>query len=276
MWRLMAVIGVCAAAVAMARGSEAKAPAGKPLRLLFVGNSYTFYNDLPRLVAALLQTTGRKVEIGEYLAGSRTLMNHWNENLGVPSDPKHNSPAKEEAARKGGFDKLLAQGPWDYVVLQGHSRDALDGEPWEFRKYAGLFAEKIRKASPETKVLFYMTWARQDQPQEQPIITKAYLEVAKANAAAAAPVGEAWKDSLAARPDLVLHITDKKHPTAAGSYLAGCVFYATITGQSPVGLPAKIDGIRQLSGPTYDLKAADARFLQDIAAKTMERMKAGE
>jgi hypothetical protein len=277
---LLGFVAIGAVAAGLARAAEIQSQDKKPLRILFVGNSYTQVNSLDRLVKALLESQGQKVEIGGYLAGGRSLMAHWNENLGtVPQgsakDEKAAAAAKASAARKGQFDQLLnEQGPWDYVVLQGQSRDTLDGEKWEFRKYAGLFVEKIRKANPQTKVLFYLTWARQHLPEEQATITKTYLEVARQHDALAAPVGEAWKDAFAARPGLVLHMADQSHPNAMGSYLAGCVFYATITGRSPVGLPGKVAAIQGKDGkPVYDLSDADAKFLQETAWKTVQRVK---
>jgi hypothetical protein len=267
--------------VTAVRGGEAKAPDKKPLRILFVGNSYTQVNSLQRLIPAMIESQGQTVEIGQFMAGGRSLKGHWTENLGATPAPKDENAAKDAkdakaaADRKGQFDKLLGEnGPWDFVVLQGQSRDTLDGEKWEFRKYAGLFVEKIRKAQPDARIIFYLTWARQHLPEEQATITKTYLEVARQHNALVAPVGEAWKDAFAARKDLALHLSDKSHPNPMGTYLAGCVFYATITGKTPVGLPAKIEGIKSAAGLTFDLKPDEAKFLQEIAWKTVERVKA--
>jgi hypothetical protein len=287
MKRLTVSLAVLALGVAMAaavRGGEAKAPDKKPLRILFVGNSYTYVNSLQRLMPVMLESQGRKVEIGEFLAPGRSLKGQWTDNLGTDPAPEDEKAAKDAKAgkaakagadRKGQFDKLLSEkGPWDFVVLQGQSRDTLDGEKWEFRKYAGLFVEKIRKAQPDAKIIFYLTWARQHLPEEQATITKTHLEVARQHNALVAPVGEAWKDALAARKDLALHSPDKSHPNPMGTYLAGCVFYATITGKTPVGLPAKVEGLKSAGRPTFDLKPEDAKFLQEIAWKTVERVKA--
>ncbi|MCX5683264.1 MAG: DUF4886 domain-containing protein [Planctomycetota bacterium] len=287
MKRLTISLAALALGVAMAAvvgGEDAKAPDKKPLRILFVGNSYTQVNSLQRLIPALLESQGQKVEIGQFLAGGRSLKGHWTENLGTaaapaddkaPKDANAEKAAKAVADRKGQLDKLLdAKESWDFVILQGQSRDPLDGEKWEFHKYAGLFVEKIRKAQPDAKIIFYLTWARQNLPEEQATITKAYLEVARQHNTLVAPVGEAWKDAFAARKDLVLHASDKSHPNPMGTYLAGCVFYATITGKTPVGLPAKIEGLKSGAGLTFDLKPEDAKFLQETAWKTVERVKA--
>jgi len=248
----------------------------KETRILFVGNSYTQFNNLPQLVSAMLATSGRKVLVGQYLYGGTSLKQHWNHNLGVLEEPEKKDPnaAKKLLARKGQFDALLnRKGSWDCVILQGHSRDALIKE-FEFPKYARLFAEKVRQADPNIKVMFYLTWARQNLPDDQAAITKAYVEAAKENKALAAPVGEAWKAAFAARQELVLHTPDKSHPDIMGSYLAGCVFYACITGRSPVGLPGRLPapGTDERQGKGLcDLKAEDARFLQEVAWRTVQR-----
>lgn len=249
-----------AGAVACAKGAR------KPVRILFVGNSYTFVNDLPALIQAFLESKGQKAEVGRYLVGGASLRDHWHHNEGTEA-PKPGVPPAP--ARKGGLDKLLKeQGPWDFVVLQGQSQEALAAQPCEFGAYAAKLVAKIREVQPATKTVFYMTWARQHLPAQQAEITKTYAEAAKAHKALLAPAGEAWKEALGAREGLVLHQADKSHPSPRGTYLTGCVFYATLTGQSPVGLPAR-PGI---GGKTpFDLPEEEAKFLQETAWKTVRR-----
>lgn len=78
-----------------------------------------------------------------------------------------------------------------------------------------------------------------------------------------APVGNAWEAALKADKKLVLHTSDKKHPTATGTYLAACVFYATIYGKSPEGLPGSIG----------KLADEEARAMQAIGWKTVQAEK---
>ena len=75
-----------------------------------------------------------------------------------------------------------------------------------------------------------------------------------------APVGNAWQAALQSDPKLILHDKDHKHPNATGTYLAACVFYATIFGQSPEGLPGEIGG----------LTSGEAQRLQAIAWKSVQ------
>jgi hypothetical protein len=268
--RLAILAGFVLASVAGV-AAEPAAPAAKPVRILFVGNSHTDVNDLPNMVKGLLESKGRKAEVARYTVGGASLRDHWHHNEGTPA-PKPAVPAAP--ARKGGLDKLLKeQGPWDFVVLQGQSQEALAGQPCEFDAYAAKLVAKIREAQPDAKPVFYMTWARQHIPAQQAEITKTYAEAARANKALLAPAGEAWKEALAARENLVLHAPDKSHPAARGTYLTACVFYAVLTGESPVGLPAKVEPARAGGKPMVDLPEEEATFLQETAWKTVQQMK---
>src|SRR5215216_2269984 len=71
-----------------------------PLHVLFIGNSYTFVNNLPRLVAALAANEARPLQTESVTEGGATLKLHW---------------------QKGDALRAIRQGHWDYVVLQEHS-----------------------------------------------------------------------------------------------------------------------------------------------------------
>ena len=274
----LAALALAFASLGAAEPAHPKAEGEKPVRILFIGNSYTMVHDLPAHVEAFLESKGRKAEVGRYLAGGTSLRDHWYHNEGTEAPKPTLAPAP---ARKGELDKLLVeQGPWDYVVLQGQSVEALPGQPREFDKYAAKLVAKIRAAQPEAKPVFYLTWARQDMPEQQAEITKAYAATAKANKALLVPAGEAWKDAFAAREGLVLHEADRSHPNPKGTYLTACVFHAVLTGESPVGLPARMES-RKEDGktkgregkPLCDVPAEEAKFLQEVAWKTAQRFK---
>ena len=101
-------------------------------------------------------------------------------------------------------------------------------------------------------------------------IDGAYFDHGQGTERPVAPVGMAWKKALAADPKLVLHQPDKSHPNPTGSYLAACVFYATLFDKSPVGLPGELKkGNRVLVRVAPDEAAA----LQKIAWQTVQEMK---
>jgi hypothetical protein len=224
------------------------ATAKKPLRVLFIGNSYTFFNGgMGTLVQSLASAVkgGRRLEFVEVTKGGQTLEGHWAEGKALAE------------IRKGG---------WDFVVLQEHSlRPIQDRE--KMYAYAKRFDAEIRKVGAKT--VFYETWARKNRPEMQSGLDAAYTGLAKEVAALVAPAGLAWQAALKVKPDLSLHIADLSHPTPAGSYLNACVFYETFFGRSPEGLPRTI---RNAAGKVLvDLSESDATLLQHAAFETCGR-----
>ncbi len=259
-----------------------------PLRVLFIGNSYTSVNDLPGMVAALADAAGgRKIEAGRRLVGGCTLERHVKET--------------------GAVDKIREQ-KWDVVVLQEQSLRPVVGRGLMFQ-YARVLDAEIKKQGAKT--VFYLTWARQHIPAMQegadpataPDYVKAmhgvsgagktidqetwfgqqkaglagglngaYLEIAKELGAGVAPVGIAWKMALAVEPPFVLHRSDKSHPNPTGTYLAACVFYATLLKANPVGLPGEIQrGDKVLA----DIPEDQAKRLQEIAWAAVKKSPGG-
>ena len=220
-----------------ARPSQADDDA-KPIRVLFIGNSYTFVNDLPAMIAELAK------------AGHQRPFEHSQETPGGCSFEKHWQDGKAVAK--------IAGGGWDMVVLQEQSQRPLTDRARMF-EFARKLDGEIQKQ--KAKTLLYQTWARQDAPEKQAELSKAYLDLGKELQARVAPVGMAWEKALKEQPTLVLHSADKSHPSKAGTYLAACVFYAVLYGKSPEGLPGKIGG----------LSDEEAKKLQTIAWETVQK-----
>lgn len=233
------------------------------LRVLFIGNSYTYFNNLPQLVSELSLSAkqGKPIEAKMVAIGGATLKSLWEE---------------------GSALEAIKQEEWDYIVLQEQStlgpariiNGALQiNDPKTFHEYARLFNAEIRKAGAQT--ILYMTWPRQNRPEMQETLTDAYLSIGKELEAIVSPVGLAWEAVLKDQPQFALYMQDKSHPAPAGSYLTACVFYATIYGQSPEGLtgrilgsPINMAGLIKADEPKSELvnlNVADASFLQKKA-----------
>ena len=217
------------------------------LRVLFLGNSFTQFNGgIALALRELARSAGRQPQpvFDQVVKFGADWAELWSE-----------TKALDE----------IRQGGWDYVVLQDYSRAPMIYRS-EMDRYGRMFAKEVRDAG--AKPLFFITWARKDEPQTQRLITGAYTSVAAANHAAVVPAGPAWAASLHGRPRLVLHVADKKHPTPAGTYLTACVFYAVLYHQSPHGLtPVIRDGTTVYIG----LSRADATYLQDVAWATVQQ-----
>ncbi|HUS92669.1 MAG TPA: hypothetical protein VM695_12505 [Phycisphaerae bacterium] len=211
------------------------------LRVLFVGNSYTFCNDLPGTLARLAGAAEPPtvIEVDSSVRGGWSLQQHW---------------AAGEAARR------IREGGWDVVVLQDKSTGPIDSPgPESMKLHAAKFDEKIRLAGART--VLYMTWARQHRREMIETLAREYDARAAELGATVAPVGRAWQAAFAAGGGLVLHVEDQSHPNQHGTYLAACVFYAVLTGRDPRGLP---------NGGLTDVPDADAAFLQRVAWETVQ------
>jgi len=221
----------------------------KPLAVLFIGNSYTYGNNLPGIIEAMAAAGGgRRIATDRSVHGGFTLQKHFE---------------KGEAVEK------IRSKHWDVVVLQEQSR-----MPCVNVKLMHEFARKLHAeiAKQHAETVFFLTWARRHIPEMQQGLNDGYFTIAKELNAKVAPVGMAWKNALAADGKLVLHRADNSHPAPAGSYLAACVFYATLLETSPVGLPAELKKGGKL---LVKLDAELARQLQKIAQKTVEDLPPG-
>ena len=193
----------------------------RPLRALFVGNSFTARNDLPGLVAQLAAARGRRLEHRLISAGGASLRTHWNAGVAL---------------------EAIQGGQYDHVVLQEQSTLPIKNAR-RMHENVRLFDEAIKAAGAQTTL--YMTWARRNAPQSQQGITDAYVGIGRELAATVVPVGLAWQRFLGKHDAPVLHDRDQSHPTLAGSYLAGCAFLAVLFRESPVGADAEVVGLSE-------------------------------
>jgi hypothetical protein len=203
--------------------------AAKEVRVLFVGNSLTFANDLPGLTAGLAKARNINMAYEMHAPGGYTLAQH-------AGDPR--------------LLKKINKGTWDLVVLQEQSR--MPAYPWaqtEVFPHARTLSRLIRAANPRAQIAFYMTMAKKNGDKANPDfpelatyaglqrkLAAAYGRMSEENQGFIVPVGLAWAKVRAQKPGLGLY-ADEVHPNLAGTYLAACVFYAVLFKDSPVGLP---------------------------------------
>jgi uncharacterized protein DUF4886 len=217
------------------------------LRVLFVGNSFTFRNSMPALV--------------HDLAGA-------DEGASAIFAVQYTAPrwSLEKASQDDGLEVLLEDVRWDAVVLQEKSWYlSLPAE--QRRKATYPFARELQReiAVAGARTMLFMTWGYKDGDRwnwrgdyyeaMQERLAEGYSELAGELSAEIAPVGLAWVEALRRQPGIDLWADDGKHPSRAGSYLAACVFYALLSGRDPAG-----------SDFAGDLDPAEARFLQDVAS----------
>lgn len=240
--------------------------APRPIRVLFIGNSFTYFNNMPELLEGLGQSATPAIAIETTLLarGGATLREAW---------------------ERGEAKRLIEHEPWDYVVLQeqtalGHVflvngvQRIVDTE--KFKSAVRLFDNVIRRAGAKTVLL--VTAAPRRAPEDQQALDYAYVSIAREIGAIIAPVGPAWAAARSQDVGLVLHDADGLHPSTAGSYLSACTLYSVLLSRSPVGLTGTIEGPHiDAAGQSHppnvtllDLPPSQCRFLQRVAWQTVE------
>ncbi len=218
--------------------------AAVPERILFIGNSHTErYGGLDWLVGNMVAAEGTS---RPYTAARRT-------SSGVTLE-YHFRNGAPDAIRTGGYDT---------VVLQGHLPGAAVPSTAPFLQYATKLHSRVALAGADT--VLFMTWpqGKHDWADLDDFVA-AHREAEARLGAPVAPVGVAFANAQAERPDLVLIGEDTIHATWAGAYLAAATVYATLFDRSPEGLPY-----------TFGISEEDAAFLQRIAWQTLTDWRAG-
>ena len=251
--------------------SSAQSNSSDTTKILFIGNSYIYYNSSPELLRAMVKEKfpDQPVKIQLVSQGGMTLQRHWQEGRAL---------------------ETIKSDDWDYVVLQEQSKlgmvlvidnDAYFGETDQFFKYARKFDTEIKNAGAKT--VFLMTWSRKNSPEEQDILTYAYTAIAKELNAIISPVGLVW-DQVRSVDHFNLYDSDGSHPSPYGSFLSMTTLYATLLKDNPYGLSGKISGIPLSSEgvPTFETKTlinistVDAQAIQKASWSVVKNLeKAG-
>ncbi len=219
-----------------------------PEQVLFVGNSYFYYND------SLHNHTGRIAEEGTGLDVSYRSITISGGSLDMHPFEHYLTPGAV------GYDE-----PFDVVILQGHSA-AANSESRTARFRDAVIAADALIDETGAQTVLYMTHAYGEghddyDPEMTANLARVYTEVAAEVDALVIPVGLAFAKSYEERPDLELHQDfDHSHPNLLGAYLASATIYATLYDESPVGLEYDYFG---------RIDPDIAAYLQQVAADTV-------
>jgi hypothetical protein len=217
-------------------------------RILFIGNSFTYYYNLPQVLHTMAASQGTVLLTRQSTVGGSGLELHW-------------KGEKDSKARQ-----LLEEQSWDYVVLNNHSLATID-DPEGFADYSKKFVDLIREkgATP----IMMMTWAYRSNPLMQQTISAAYRRFCTDNQVQLVPAGEIFAEARQNRPDLIL-FADDKHPSHNGTYLLGLTFYKFFSDQAVTGISPRIITTDRDGEKLYLLITLpeDAAFMQQLVDQT--------
>jgi len=198
-------------------------PNGRTQKILFIGNSLTYYNDLPGLTEQLSAGQDRQLWEDRVTVANVSLGFHWS----------------YSAARKH-----LNQGDWSYVVLQEFSTRPLDDPDAAIKDFSMWGAEVNRIGA---KPIIFENWPHIMENGSADLamakMHRTYQKIQSDIGGEIAPIGFAWLRCRKEHPEIALFV-DEKHPTEAGTYLTACVIFKTIYHKPAAGLPTVINGLK--------------------------------
>lgn len=202
---------------------------GLSKKVFFIGNSYTYFNNMPILLDDMCKSVGDTFIYNQHTPGGVSLQGHAS-NASVVSKIKSNA--------------------WDYVVLQDQSQKPSLQQAY-VEAYVFPFAKKldsmIDASSNCATTTFFMTWGRKNGDASNcnsfpPVCTyegmdsmlrMRYEQMASDNKAIVSPVSVVWRYLRNNHPEIELYNPDQSHPSVAGSYAAACCFYVSFYQKDP-------------------------------------------
>ncbi len=217
----------------------------------FIGNSYTYYNNLPDLVKNMALSTNDILNYQATTPGGSSLQNHSNDT---------------------GVTNIINSNKWDYVVLQDQSQRPALHDSYTF-PFAENLSTKIKNSSDCSKVMFYMTWGYKNGDQincnagvtymctyasMDDRLYSAYVRLAQENKGVVSPVGRVWRTIRQQYPQMELYDADQSHPSYLGSMAAAYTFYTMIFKKDPT-----------LATFNGNLSSSDAAILKNIVKQVV-------
>ncbi len=199
-------------------------------RVLFLGNSYTYVNNLPQVIGSIAKASGDSLYFDSNTPGGYTFQQHVTNSTSIAK---------------------IVQGNWDFVVLQEQSQFPsfpLSQVETDVFPYAKLLDSTINANNICAETVFYMTWGRKNGDSSNcaswppvctylgmdSLLSLRYRMMADSNHALLSPVGAVWKYIRQNYPTMELYNLDQSHPSTIGTYAAACCFYTTLYRKNPL------------------------------------------
>ena len=241
MKKQVVLIVMCLSAIEVTAQTEVK-------RVLFVGNSYIYTNDMPAMVRQMAESVGDEIEYEQVTPGGASFMTQCNSTGAMTS---------------------ICAGGWDVVVLQGQSQEP--SFPWsqfmgQTFPYACRLADSVYANNECAEVMYYMTWGRKNGDASNApyfdslatyegmdnLLYERYMYMGRMNNASVCPAGRVWRKLREDHPEMELYSSDESHPSVIGTYAVACAFYTMLFRKDPTLITTDLT-----------LSAADAQVVRE-------------
>lgn len=252
--------------------------AAEEINVLFIGNSLTYFYDMPQTVQKMLNETNPNIKIEQSTFPGLSLSAHLN-NIITSRTENGVSTRRKEEGEKTETEIKIAEKKWDIVILQTGTVSVLIPENREFKSNNAILEIKKLVSNPNCKFILFNTWPSkheypvqycytsriidesiekdkccsptlEDLEQETELINESYDLVAQKNDLLKSDNGTKFYEVLTKHPEIELY-DDNIHPNKYGAFLNACIFYQMLT----------------------DKKASDLIYNGEIEPKTAKLLK---
>ena len=193
------------------------------MKILMLGNSYTYFSDMPKILQALLDENGVDAEVDSITAGGRRLVQNLDEGDALHAEVV--AKCKESA--------------YDVLILQEQSHTPMS----HYREFLRGVCGCVELVKPARTVM-YATWGRKEgcdlleefgwtNQSMTEGLAAAYEAAARKVGGECAHVGKSFFEIRKAYPEIELYDPDLSHPSYAGSCVAALTVYKNLTGSLP-------------------------------------------
>lgn len=213
---------------------------GTGTKVLFIGNSYLYFNDIPGMVQAIADSAnGEEIAFAIIASPNLALIDHW---------------------KNGNARQTVRADDWTWVILQ-QGPSSVDLNRDTLRIAAKLFADEV--AVVKGKTALFSAWPAADRAQDFDRAIESYALAAADVNGTLLPVAAAWVSTMKKNPSIQLY-ADGLHPSVEGAYLSSLVLYAKIIGKDP---RSAVTTFRTSTGRLVVITPAVANVLKAAAAE---------
>ena len=237
-------------------GKSQNTETAEEINVLFIGNSLTYFYEMPQTVQNMLNETNPNIKIEQSTFPGQSLSGHLSDIITSKSENGISTRKKEEG-EKTETEIKIAEKKWDIVILQTGTVSVLIPENREFKTNKAVSEIKKLISNPNCKFILFNTWpSKTDYPeqycypsrmidksiekdrccsptlenleQETQLINESYDLVAQKNNLLKSDNGTKFFEVLTKHPEIELY-EDESHPNKYGAFLNACVFYQMLT-----------------------------------------------
>ena len=209
--------------------SEESSETPKSYKVLFIGNSFTYYNDLDKVTEEIGKSIGVDITCDRVAIGAHKLIE-----FATDGDDGANQIAQK-----------VNNNDYTHIIIQEQSTLPLSNYS-QFLDGATKLVGQLKEKEPNAEIRLYQSWGYQNMVDAkygntiaecENKVCDAYKKVGKALDLKIHYVGKAFTKWLNDNPDVSPYYSkDNKHPSFLGTYISGLMHVASLTGKNLSGV----------------------------------------